>query len=1247
MKKIHLFRLMFLVAVLAYANCYSKTSKLQEELDNSINQGAGLMKNGQYKEALPYLQKALEISEKGFGTNDDFTAGIASLLAGDLAKLGDYKKALEIHKVALTGTQSTKGKDSDQCGLILMLMGQESNDLGELKNGETYYLEALNIFTKNHGEKDRNVASALNGLVTSYINSSNSEKAIECGEKARHIYESVLEPNNPSLIAAYSNLGKAYEAVGDYPKALEYHKKSQGIAETVLGLGHPSAAKAIQAQASCYESMGNFKEAFPLIEKSIKIYEGSLGKDNPDSAFAVCDLATFYFDLGETQRALSLYQDCLAKLEESLGKDHLGVGFILEKMALCYSQLLQKDKELEIRKRVLEIRQKGYGENDPHTASAWGGEGVAYLEIDDTNNALPCLIKYNAGMERALGSNNISTSDSLAALGLYYKKAANYPESEKYLDSALSINSNAFSINSPKVSDSIYNLAGVLALDNKTERAINLTKRWVDSVQAQLSSVFNFGEAQRLAWASQNLLFSLPANILPNDKNHELILRWKGIVLDSLIEDLNLESRFGSDQKSSKTLQEIQSLKYRIAKLANSSDQSDSTTIESLQQQIDHLQAKLSSGFQNRVRASSQVTIEQLENVLSPSDAIINIVSFKNLRTESGCYGVSIVSHASSPKWVSIEDAKNINESVAAYRKAIASGDEASLKSQIEILSEKLWKPIALSLPADTKRVFICADGPLNFLSFATLQDNQGKFLSESYQVAYVGSGRDLLRPFKPSDKKNILIYANPVFARDDVSNTSAASNNALSANKVMRPAELAEFAKVQLPQLPGTEQEAAIVSNIAKDAQWSGETHLGLDASKKNLMSIKAPSVLHLATHGFFLGGEDRGGEGERGMKISASAETPTLNGSQNTKPLKISPMRQSGVALAGGQSTLQAWGRGEFPDPTNDGILTAEEVSGLNLDGTWLVTLSACETGVGQVQSGEGVFGLRRAFMMAGTQNLLMTLWPVSDEVTPKIMSDFYKKALANGDAAGSLSDVQRDWLVKLKNEKGLLAAVRDAGPFAMVVMANSNVKPSSSDTKPEKAPVPTTSVNTESTDATVSEAGNSHGCKILEFQEALTKADGGDPYAEAIVSIYYGLGYKTDKDTAKAVEYASKSAKQENPLGIYVLGSLTAQGDGVEKDPDKGRDLKIKAIEGLNTMTNDPYALSSLGAMALRGEGLSKDLKKAALLYNQSADLGYAPAQFIYAIMLSKGAGVSRNDKKAAQYMQKAQSQNFNVK
>jgi CHAT domain-containing protein len=129
-----------------------------------------------------------------------------------------------------------------------------------------------------------------------------------------------------------------------------------------------------------------------------------------------------------------------------------------------------------------------------------------------------------------------------------------------------------------------------------------------------------------------------------------------------------------------------------------------------------------------------------------------------------------------------------------------------------------------------------------------------------------------------------------------------------------------------------------------------------------------------------------------------------------------------------------LDAWKRGEVPDPENDGILMAQEVGLMNLKDTWLVVLSACDTGVGEAQAGEGVLGLRRGFIQAGAQNLLMTLWPVSDKWTVEMMKAFYEVALKDGDAAGALATVQREYLVKLKKDKGPVLAARLAGPFVL---------------------------------------------------------------------------------------------------------------------------------------------------------------------------------------------------------------------
>jgi CHAT domain-containing protein len=151
-------------------------------------------------------------------------------------------------------------------------------------------------------------------------------------------------------------------------------------------------------------------------------------------------------------------------------------------------------------------------------------------------------------------------------------------------------------------------------------------------------------------------------------------------------------------------------------------------------------------------------------------------------------------------------------------------------------------------------------------------------------------------------------------------------------------------------------------------------------------------------------------------------------------TSVILKNPMHRSGLALTGAQRTLEAWAKGGAPPSDNDGIIMAEEVGGLKLEGTWLAVLSACDTGTGGAKAGEGVMGLRRGFIQSGAQNLLMTLWPISDETTVQIMRNFYERAFASGNAPQSLLDVQREWLVKLRKEKGLLYAVNRAGPFIM---------------------------------------------------------------------------------------------------------------------------------------------------------------------------------------------------------------------
>jgi CHAT domain-containing protein len=286
-------------------------------------------------------------------------------------------------------------------------------------------------------------------------------------------------------------------------------------------------------------------------------------------------------------------------------------------------------------------------------------------------------------------------------------------------------------------------------------------------------------------------------------------------------------------------------------------------------------------------------------------------------------------------------------------------------------------------------------------------------------------SGRDLLREPQQTSSKQVIVMANPKFDREI---KLASLDVPTQGSGVLRGAEKRDVEDLSFEELRGTQKESAQIMTEFERWGWPARSLIGPEVNKRALLDLHGPYILHLATHGFFES-EDSDDETH-----SEKSRAPGIGLDLTKSKLFKNPMHRSGLALAGANTTIADWKRGEAPPIEADGILTAEDVSTLDLKGTWLVTLSACDTGAGEARAGEGVIGLRRGFIEAGAQNLLMTLWPISDEVTVQIMSDFYEAAHKTGNAPESLAEVQRNWLVKLRTEKGLAQAVNLAGPFIM---------------------------------------------------------------------------------------------------------------------------------------------------------------------------------------------------------------------
>ena len=291
-------------------------------------------------------------------------------------------------------------------------------------------------------------------------------------------------------------------------------------------------------------------------------------------------------------------------------------------------------------------------------------------------------------------------------------------------------------------------------------------------------------------------------------------------------------------------------------------------------------------------------------------------------------------------------------------------------------LDDRLVAPLRPHL-ANTDHVIISPDGVLNLLPFGVLQNRKGQYLIEQKKITYLTSGRDLLRLATSSpSRQSPVIVADPDFGPDE--GTAIGSSQGVSVDGLP---EVLSFTR-----LPGTREEAQSLKTILRlsDEQVLTEGR----ATEAALKQLKGPRILHLATHGF-----------SDIVWSTAGRSRPISQNRPSESTLQQSLLR-SGLALAGANQRRSG---------DDDGILTALEVAGLDLAGTELAVLSACETGVGQVQNGEGIYGLRRALMLAGVRMQIGSLWKVDDSATRDLMVDFYGRLLAGTSRSQALRQAQ----------------------------------------------------------------------------------------------------------------------------------------------------------------------------------------------------------------------------------------------
>jgi CHAT domain-containing protein/Tfp pilus assembly protein PilF len=838
-------------------------------------------------------------------------------------------------------------------------------------------------------------------------------------QRALALYEAALGKDHPTVADALNNLAILYQDQGLYARAEPLYQRALALYEAALGKGHPTVAPLLNNLATLYQNQGLYERAEPLYQRALTLHEAALGKSHPDVATSLNNLANLYSDQGLYERAEPLYQRALTIHEAALGKDHPTVAPLLNNLATLYQNQELYERAEPLVQRALAINEAALGKSHPDVATSLNNLANLYSDQRLYERAEPLYQRALVLHETALGKDHPTVAISLNNLAIVYSAQGLYERAEPLVQRALAINEAALGKNHPGLVRNLNNLAQTLGAQQRLPEALPLfTRAFTLSEQRLRLEALDFSESrlatflQYLRSAEEQLYSLLRAH--PDDAGVRRLALSAALLLKgrSVEETANISRTLysGLSARDRDTFEQLRGLRTQLASLSiqgpGSLSPADYTQrLKELTDLGDALEADLarrSAPLRARTAlpAPSEI-VGRVATSLPQGSALLEFIAYvdRPVMFESSPPGSRYLALVLRPdgdiRAVDLGPAEPIDRAASRLRTALANRD-ASFQATAQELHQLAFRPLLPAL-GDTRRLFLSPDGQLGLVPFAVLHDGDG-FLVDSFDFTYLTSGKDLLpRPEGLTPSRSVIVFADPDFS-------AASSPPSVSPGRKPAQAErsstLEQFfstlrsdvAENPWTPLPGTRAEALAIQQLLPQAQL----FLGADASKERLLHVPPPGILHLATHGFFL--EDAPApEGSRGVgHFGAMADKAHT-------PRSADPLLRSGLVLAGASAPSRFSG-------ADNALVTALELAGLDLWGTQLVVLSACDTGRGDVKPGQGVYGLHRAFITAGAETVVMSLWQVNDETTRVLMESYYRNLLAGQGRAPALREAMR---------------------------------------------------------------------------------------------------------------------------------------------------------------------------------------------------------------------------------------------
>jgi CHAT domain-containing protein/tetratricopeptide (TPR) repeat protein len=987
-----------------------------------------------WAEAEPIYGRALAVNEKLLGPQHPQVAtnlnnlGLLYLKMDRLAEARDLlTRALSIREKALGPNDPDLATNAGNLGTILIAQAKYAE-------AEPLMRRALAIDEKALGPENAGVATDLNNLGAVYYHLAKYAQAEPLYIRALSIHVKLFGNDHPSVASDLNLLGALYTDQQKYAQAEAAYRRALAIDEKGLGPEHQAVAGVLNRLADLYDAQGRYQEAEPVYRRALAIREKALGPGHPAVALTLGSLAQLKKYQGQYPEAEALYKRALEIDEKALGPEHPQVANILNGLGDLYTAAVHMAAAADLFKRALAIDEKSFGPNHPKVAADLNNLAYVYDAGGNAEQAAALYERVIAMDEKASGPTSLDLAAPLLYLGSLRTRQANFAAAEPLEKRALSILETVKGPDHTDTRGALLYLAITYYGWGRTALAATYFDRHVAGFVKEVDSSFTYmSERQRLQFLSTEpgafpLLFSFALNNQERDpalagKMYDGLLYEKGLIASNAAA-LRAKILDSGDRDAVALFDRLTAKRAQLAELA-AAPAGDPAEWRKAMAQLDQEANAIETDLVKRsaaladLKAMARLTWHDVQKALKPDEAAVEYVRFPVHNgiawTHAYAYAAAVLTPTAAPRLFLLGNAQKLEaEPLAAYRTdvgrsrgvsiaAAKTGAEPSAGTGTGVAYTAFWKPIEKAL-GGAKRVYVAADGILNQVPIGLLSDPAGKLLLEKYDLRVVNSTKDLLRPRRGGGAKTAVIMGNPAFDLSEAAQREAVGklNAGAAAQRAAAPAEASPTFRGSeragaLPPLPATQAEAQAVTLSLKNAGWQVSLYTGSMALKEVLERARSPRVVHLATHGFFL-------------PNPAAAEPPAPGarpaGQSPGQPALRDPMLRSGMFFAGADRTRA----GERPAADlEDGVLTAYEASQLHLQGTELVVLSACETGLGQQANGEGVFGLRRGLQEAGAESVLMSMWPVPDQETQELMTLFYEQWLGGLDAHEALRRAQ----------------------------------------------------------------------------------------------------------------------------------------------------------------------------------------------------------------------------------------------